>query len=49
MNNRLQTPDYSAFAKNLRNYKIIDTSGMGYHSQLASKEMSLKELQRNRC
>jgi hypothetical protein len=48
MANRLPPPNYSSFARSLRSYKPADTSGMGYHFNLASKEMGLKELQRNK-
>jgi hypothetical protein len=46
---RLPAPNYTAYAKNFRSYKPLgDTSGTGYHLNLASREMSLKELQRNK-
>ena len=49
MSNRLPAPNYSAFAKSLRNFKPgSDTAGMGYHLNLAASEISLKELQRNK-
>jgi len=45
----MPAPNYTTFAKSFQSYKPFnDTSGLGYHFSLASQELSLKELQRNK-